>query len=294
MCNRQQHWQQICAYLQKHVSPCEWEFTLPEGNGNETYFAHCGGSTYFVKIGASAPKYELLASEGLTPEVVSTGHLEDDAPILVQSYIAGKKPSRQDYQTHLDKVAGIIRAIHQNSRLPRILPPVSFDNYREAASQALIHVRDRWELYKPQVPNETVFVEDSLNRLAQIIPQLAGSGLVASHNDICNANWILTEDDRFYLVDLEAMSLGDPACDAGALLWWYFPPAMRQRFLEIAGYPIDRDFQLRMQVNMAIHSLRISLPRENSFDTFIPSSFGASLTDLKAVLAGEENPQGYE
>src|SRR5258708_37423936 len=89
------------------------------------------------------------------------------------------------------------------------------------------------------------------------------------------------------------MSLGDPVQDVGALLWWYFPPAMRQRFLEIAGYPIDRDFQLRMQVNIATHSLRISLPRENSFDTLKPSSFGASLSDLKAVLAGEQHP-GYD
>jgi len=294
MQSRQQHRQEICDYLQRHLSPCEWQFALPRGNGHETYFAHGGGRTYFVKIGASAPRYEILASEGLTPEVVSAGHLEDGAPILVQSYIAGKKPARQDYHTHLEKVASIIRGIHQNSRLQHILTPVSFDNYREAALQALLHLRDRWELYKPQVPNETAFVEDSLDRLARIIPQLAGSGLVASHNDICNANWILTEDDRFYLVDLEAMSLDDPACDVGVLLWWYYPPAMRQRFLEIAGYTIDRDFRLRMRVNMAIHSLRILLPRENSFDTFIPSSFGASLTDLKAVLAGEENPQGYD
>jgi thiamine kinase-like enzyme len=234
------HWQQICAYLQKHLSPCEWEFTLPEGNGHETYFAHCGVTTYFVKIGASAPRYELLASEGLTPEVVSAGHLEDDSPILVQSYIAGKKPSRQDYQAHLEKVAGIIRAIHQNSRLQHILSRVSFDNCREVAAQALAHLRNRWEFYKPQVPDQAAFVEDCLSRLAQIVPQLAGSGLVASHNDICNANWILTEDDRFYLIDLEAMSLGDPACDVGALLWWYFPPAMRQRFFELAGYPIDK------------------------------------------------------
>jgi thiamine kinase-like enzyme len=294
MRNRQQHWQQVCAYLQKHLSPCEWEFTLPGGNGHETYFAHGGESTYFVKIGASAPRYELLAAEGLTPEVVSTGYLEDDSPILVQSYVAGKKPSRRDYQAYVGKVAGIIRAIHQNSRLQHILPQVAFDNYREAAAQALTQLRKRWEVYKPQVPDQAPFVEDCLHRLTQIVPQLAGTGLVASHNDICNANWILTEDARFCLIDLEAMSLGDPACDVGALLWWYFPPAMRPRFMDIAGYPIDRDFQLRMQVNTAMHSLRILLPRENSFDSFKPSSFAASLSDLKAVLAGEQNPQGYD
>jgi thiamine kinase-like enzyme len=294
MQNRQQHWQEVCDYLQRRLAPCEWTFTLPGGSGHETYFAHGRGRTYFVKIGASAPMYEVLASERLTPEVLSVGSLEDGASILIQLYIAGKKPARQDYQLHLDRVATILREMHQNARLHQILSPASFDDYQEAALQALTHLRNRWGLYKPHVPNEAAFVEDSLDRIAQIIPQLGGGGLIASHNDICNANWILTEDDQFYLVDLETMALDDPACDVGALLWWYYPPALRQRFLEIAGYAADQDFPLRMQIRMAMHCLRILLPRENSFDTFLPSSFGASLTDLKAVLAGEENPQGYD
>jgi aminoglycoside phosphotransferase (APT) family kinase protein len=255
---------------------------------------HGPGHTFFVKIGASVPRYEVLASEGVTPEVVSVGHLEDGSSILVQSYVAGKKPARRDFQTHLAKFATTIGKAHQSPRLKSILPPASTEGYREAALQTLIHVKNRWELHESNVPDEAAHVEESLDRLAQMIPQLAGTGLVASHNDICNANWILTEDQHLYLVDLETMSLGDPAYDLGALLWWYYPPAIWPRFLEIAGYVIDNDFRLRMQVNLAMHSLSIALPRQDSFDTFNPSSFCASLTDLKAVLAGEGNPRGAD
>ena len=44
---------------------------------------------------------------------------------------------------------------------------------------------------------------------------------------------------ELYLIDLESMSLDDPALDIGATLWWYYPPELRQRFLEIAGQASD-------------------------------------------------------
>jgi thiamine kinase-like enzyme len=282
MLNRQQHRKEIQNYLEGNIAFCEWSFTLPKGKGHETYFAHGKGVTYFVKVNAEVARYEILASEGLTPEVVSVGHLEDGATILVQSYIPGESPTRKDFQFHLDKVARIVRDVHQNSRLQRILSPAGFNNCRDAAFSALNSLRNQWELYKFEVGNEATCVEDSLDGIAEIIVQIHGDGLVASHNDICNANWILTANGQLFLVDLEAMSLGDPAADVGALLWWYYPPIMRERFLEISGYPIDRWFRLRMQVNLAMHSLRISLPRVNSFDAFVPSSLATSLVNLTA------------
>jgi hypothetical protein len=90
------------------------------------------------------------------------------------------------------------------------------------------------------------------------------------------------------------MSLDDPACDIGATLWWYYPPEPRQRFLEIVGYANDEQFQNRTWVRMAIHCLSTILPREQSFDRFDTDSFADSLTDFRAVLAGRENPEGYD
>lgn len=90
------------------------------------------------------------------------------------------------------------------------------------------------------------------------------------------------------------MSLDDPAVDIGATLWWYYPPKLRENFLVKAGYMNDIAFDKRMQVRMAMHCLNITLPREQSFDEFNPASFVESLTDFRAVLAGKENPEGYD
>ncbi len=120
-----------------------------------------------------------------------------------------------------------------------------------------------------------------------------GSGLVASHNDICNANWLISSGGELYLIDLDSMTLDDPALDIGATLWWYYPPGLRNGFLADAGCSNDDSFTKRMQVRMAMHCLNILLPRPGSFDEFEPGAFAGSLTDFRAILAGQENPQGY-
>ena len=89
------------------------------------------------------------------------------------------------------------------------------------------------------------------------------------------------------------LALDDPAHDMGALLWWYYPPPLRGRFLAVAGYADSPDLRARMRARMALHCLSIVLPREQSFDRFDPARFPEQLTDFRAILAGEENPQGY-
>lgn len=293
MKERQQHWPEVRRYLKAHISPGAWTFTLPEGSGHETYMAHGAGGDYFVKLGAFVPAYELLAADGLTPEVLSAGSLEDGVPIVVQRYVAGHKPAHADFQNHFERVAEIVRAVHHHSRLQQSLPLVHDTGYQNAAARALSKLRQQWERYKLQVRSAIQVVEDGLAQLASGIANIRGSGLVASHNDICNANWIVGEEGRWYLIDFEAIAWDDPARDLGALLWWYYPPAMWPRFLNLVGYPDDAAFRSRMQVRMAMHCLQIILPRADSFDSFAPDRFGEALTDFRAVLAGEENPQGY-
>lgn len=293
MQNRQQHQREVRAFLQKQVSSYHWEFTIPHGYGNETYFAHGADQTYFVKLGAPLSNYQAMASIGLTPPVIATGFLEDGTSLLVQPFISGRKPSRKDYRVHLDKIATIINRTHHSPELSSVLPEAPSDLYSVLASESLSQVRHRWEQYKAQVPAIAAQVDENLAFLAQQVRCLRGAGVVSSHNDICNANWLIASDGQIYLLDLDSMSMDDPACDLGAILWWYYPPELRPRFLEIVGYANDVQFQNRMQVRMAIHCLRIKLPRDKSFDKFDPDKFAESLTDFWAVLAGEENPQGY-
>jgi hypothetical protein len=292
--NRQEHQQEVLAFLQAHFPGRSWDFTLPKGTGHETYFAHSAELTCFVKLGAQADRYLAVASLGLTPPVLASGLLPDGTSILVQSYIPGKNPARRDYREHLEQFASAIGKVHHSPAVQQVLPEVPFNLYSSAGLEALGCLQQKWEWYRSQVPQVAGFVDESLAHLSQQVMAFQGSGLVASHNDICNANWLISSDGELYLIDLDSMTLDDPALDIGATLWWYYPPELRNRFLTTLGCLGDPSFTTRMQVRMAMHCLNILLPRPGSFDEFEPGSFAESLTDFRAILAGQENPQGYD
>lgn len=293
MQDRQEHQQEVRHFLQKHFSIHDWSFSLPRGTGMETYVAKGKGQDYFVKVNAPVERYLAMAEIGLTPPVLASGQLESGSSIMVQSLITGRKPSRRDYWDRLENVAALIRQMHHDPRVRETLPPASSNLHKDAGLQVLEDIRQRWERYKTLVPNVTEFVENSLDDLTRQINLFPGEGLVSSHNDICNMNWLLASDGKIYIIDLDAMSMDDPALDLGALLWWYYPPELRQHFLDVAGYRYDDEFKLRMQIRMAMHCLHITLPRAESFDEFDPDEYEEWLTDFRAILEGKENPQGY-
>ena len=290
MPERQKHLQDVRSYLQTHFSAHGLALSLPSGYEKETYFAQGNGHEYFVKVGAPVERYLALAEIGLTPPVLSAGQLASGTSILVQPFVAGRTPSRLDFQNQLERVAALIRTLHNSPPVRSVLQPANSNMHKDAGQQAFAHLRQKWERYRLQVPAESMFVDKSLSELALEIDRFTTEGLTASHNDICNANWIFARDGKIYIIDLDSMSMDDPAMDMGALLWWYYPPEMREQFLEIAGYPYDDKFKLRMRVRMALHCLSILLPREQSFDAFRPNLFSDSLRDFRVVLAGEENP----
>jgi len=293
MSDRKKHEQEVRSYLHNHFPIQHWFFSLPPGSGMETYFVQGRDQQYFVKVGAHVERYLVMADAGLTPPVLASGHLEGGSSVLVQPLIKGRNPTRADYRDQLEKVAALVRKMHHHPRLKDVLQPVSSNRHRDAGLEALNQLRQKWERYKEQVPITAEFVDNCLEELASQIKLFSIEGLVASHSDICNANWLFSSDGNIYIVDFESMAMDDPAFDLGALLWWYYPPELRGQFLEIAGYPYDDDLKLRMRIRMALHCLSITLPREGSFDSFHADRYHEALDDFRAILEGRENPQGY-
>lgn len=292
---RQRHHNEVIAYLQAEFPGGKWALSLPpSGRGHESYVAVRGGDSLFVKLGARLRPYQILATAGVTPPVASAGHLDDGTAILVQVFVPGRIPSWSDFHCHLERFAAVLHTTHCHQELQRDLPLVPSASYRDLGLAALARLRRRWLPYRAQVPSVTAEVDENLARLEEEMAAFGGAGPVASHNDPCNGNWLITASGTLYLLDLDAMTLDDPAHDLGALLWWYYPSHLRPRFLTAAGYDDHAALSRRMRARMALHCLDILLPRANSFDAFDPAAFPAALRDFRAVVQGKENPHGYE
>jgi thiamine kinase-like enzyme len=291
--NRSEHQLEVKSFLQKQFNQRHWKFALPHSYGNETYIAESQCGTFFVKLGSPVANYEAMASLGLSPQVITAGSLADGTPILVQPFLLGRIPNRQDFHIFLEQIAGMIGKMHHSDLMRNTLPAPFSEHYGQLGLQALANVQQRWARFKSLVPAQSAWVDEKIAWLAKQLRELQGSWAVASHNDICNANWIITPEGHIYIIDLDAMSIDDPAADLGAILWWYYPPGLRKRFIEHARSTFDESLRYRMRLRMAIHCLHIIIPRDQSFDQFMPAHFPQALVDFKAVVCGEENPQGY-
>ncbi len=293
MLDRTHHQEAVRAFLNQEFSAQDWDLSLPHGWGNETYYAESPRRSLFVKLGAPVANYLAMAALSLTPAVLTSGKLQDGTSILVQPRLAGRCPSWADFRVYLKQIAEVVRSMQRSPQISCVLPKATAEQHRALGLKALSRLRQKWDHHKACVPAVAGWVDDNLDRLAHEISHLEGSGVVVAHNDICNANWLITEKAEIYLLDLDEMSMDDPAHDLGALLWWYYPAELREQFLKITGFEHEEELSKRMRLRMALHCLHILLPRENSFDRFDANHFINSLVDFKAILAGEENPQGY-
>ncbi len=284
----------ITQFLDNNLSASNWELVPTQGTGQESYFATREAHSFFIKLGANIERYELMAADGLTPAVFASGALPNGQTILVQEKINGRTPNRQDFQTHLPAFAHVLRQTHQHAELRDELQPALSESYQDMAQLAFEELLKKWAAYRNRVPDLAQPIDQKLNQIRQAITELSGGGTIVSHNDICNANWLITPEDKVYLIDLDSMSMDDPAVDLGALLWWYYPPDMRERFCDLAGYELDDQLQTGMRVRMAMHCLNILLPRPNSFDSFDPAGFASQIGDFFAAADGEQNRQGYD
>jgi hypothetical protein len=165
MGKKQQHQKEVQAFLQKQFSTQVWEFSLPGGSGNETYFSHSLEKACFIKLGSPIAVYHALDVIGLTPKVLAAGFLEDGTSILVQPHVVGRKPSRRDYRDRLDQFAKAINKMHHSPEIKRVLPPISSEQYSVIGQNEMIYIQTRWERVKTQVPLVAGLVDESLDYL---------------------------------------------------------------------------------------------------------------------------------
>ena len=54
-------------------------------------------------------------------------------------------------------------------------------------------------------------------------PQLGRSNYEVCHGDLNHKNWLLSDEDKLYLVDWDSAKLADPALDLSMLMCQYVP-----------------------------------------------------------------------
>ena len=77
-------------------------------------------------------------------------------------------------------------------------------------------------------------------------PKLDHREFKVSHGDLNHKNWLLSDNNRLYLVDWESARLADSALDISMLMCQYVPRKNWEQWLRQYGLEVNRDLWYRI------------------------------------------------
>lgn len=189
-----------------------WKLHPIGGDTGQAYMGTKAEEKLFVKRNSS-PFLAALSVEGITPKLIWTKRIGNGDVLTAQEWLNGRA-LKKDEMSSLD-VAELLSRIHNSNNLRRMLARVGGQEIRPT---------DFLDSYSRNLPDD-LYSHSFLNKvyyyLSKTIPNVDETQLRVCHGDIYRKNWLLSDENRLYLVDWDSAMLCDPAMDLGVLLCQY-------------------------------------------------------------------------
>jgi aminoglycoside phosphotransferase (APT) family kinase protein len=253
------------------------------------------------------------AEAGLAPRVLmwDRGALElDGQPVIVTDDAGGSVADPAWFRDNIQQAAVLLARLHRDEALGDMLEHLERGDRR---ADALAAARSAWAalqarldaLESADLPPEAAAVLPDLRGYVQWFgPQIQvnlaafrGQRVAPVHGDLNDGNWLITPDNRAYLLDWERARWDDPALDVGMLLHWYVPArlwaAFAQAYTRATPHRVDPDALLaRAGVRYALHAVAACVwqVEQAAAGRIPPDQVGAFaapfLADLRQLRAG--------
>lgn len=215
----------------------EWKILPAGGATGEAFYAEKDGKKLFLKRNSS-PFLAVLSAEGIVPKLVWTKRMENGDVITAQHWLNGRGLKPKDMKN--EHVAELLRKIHQSSDLHDMLrrlgkEPLSPEKLLEYINEVLDS-----SLYTSKL------VQEAIHYLEKTVQNVHHDEAVVCHCDVHHNNWLLSDDNRLYLIDWDGAMIADPAIDLGMLLYTYIHKKDWQDWLEIYGERLTEHLEMRM------------------------------------------------
>lgn len=189
-----------------------WKLHPIGGDTGQAYMGTKAEEKLFVKRNSS-PFLAALSVEGITPKLIWTKRIGNGDVLTAQEWLNGRTLKKEEMSS-LD-VAQLLSRIHNSENLRRMLIRVGGQKVRP---------RDFLQAYQRNLPadlRDHAFLNNVYHHLMETIPSAEEEQLRVCHGDIYRKNWLLSDENRLYLVDWDSAMLCDPALDLGVLLCQY-------------------------------------------------------------------------
>lgn len=189
-----------------------WELYPVGGDTGQAYMGKRAEEKLFLKRNSS-PFLAALSVEGVTPRLIWTKRIENGDVLTAQEWLNGRTLNKTEMSS--PDVAKLLGRIHRSEPLSRMLARVGGE--KKLPEQMLTS-------YECDIPYD-LKIHPLLNKIVKELKKklhvVRHAEPRVCHGDIYRKNWLLSDENRLYLVDWDSATLCDPAMDLSMLLVQY-------------------------------------------------------------------------
>lgn len=223
-----------------------WKLHPIGGDTGQAYMGTKAEEKLFLKRNSS-PFLAALSVEGITPRLIWTKRIGNGDVLTAQEWLNGRT-LKKDEMSSLD-VAHLLSRIHNSENLRRMLTRVGGQEVKPT---------DLLSDYQTDLPLDLKnhsLLTDVFHHLVETIPATDSSCLRVCHGDVYRKNWLLSDENRLYLVDWDSAMLCDPARDLGVLLCQYIEKEDWKSWLSHYGIELTEELTEKMMWYAAMNYL---------------------------------------
>lgn len=170
-------------------------------------------------------EYESLTLKNLESLNISPAFIINDVsrkdfpyPLIIENYISGKtmKQRNEKYVDQILEALPIAVTLYQKGNTTEITPQskiISSDMFRNRLEYLTIHNSPYVELFRKHF--------DSIDKFTRKCNKILDEAVFV-HGDLNPENFILSDDNKWYLVDWQSAFIGDPSFDIATLVWDFY------------------------------------------------------------------------
>ena len=209
-----------------------WKLHPVGGDTGQAYMGTRAEEKLFLKRNSS-PFLAALSVEGITPRLVWSKRIGNGDVLTAQEWLNGRTLKSTEMSS--PSVAQLLSRIHNSEPLRRMLARVGGE---EVTPQQLL------QTYEHELPHDLKIhplLDSILKKLKKEVTDMKTVVPRVCHGDIYQKNWLLSDENRLYLVDWDSAMLADPAMDLSMLLFQYVDRADWSEWLEHYGVTVTEE-----------------------------------------------------
>lgn len=230
-----------------------WELHPIGGDTGQAYMAVRSNERVFLKRNSS-PFLAVLSGEGIAPKLIWTKRAGNGDVLTAQEWLTGRTLQPEEMQS--TAVIDLVRQIHQSENLLHMLQRIHGEVYTPQDFLQEYDTGLQTDLRTHQ------FLGKIHRYLEETVQYLEPCEQTVCHGDLDRRNFMMSKEDRLYLIDWEMVRLADPMSDITSILVEYLPVSGWKTWLDEYGIDVTSEVKARVEWYALINAL-LSIKRNH-------------------------------